>query len=294
MSILDDLDRKISEIGKGALQKTKNVSESVKLSSLIKEEEEHIKNLYEKIGIYCYQKKIMPGEIELADIYKAIDEKAQELENYKQQLRKIKKMISCENCRADNPADAAFCIGCGVSLRKPVSEQKDSADRVCISCGMEMAKDQIFCTNCGAKYEERPEQKEPVEKSVIEDESKNQKSTLPEKPDTAIRVCSSCGSELAEDLVFCTSCGTRYEDKILNHDGVSEKDAAPLVEDKSQVLRQKRICKKCGAEVASDQKFCISCGEVYQQEINTISCPSCGKILKPSQRFCTGCGKKMQ
>jgi outer membrane protein OmpA-like peptidoglycan-associated protein len=64
-------------------------------------------------------------------------------------------------------------------------------------------------------------------------------------------VCSRCGSSLAEDQSFCTSCGTRLPD-------TSARIAA-------------RFCTGCGATLTSGSKFCEKCGASTAAQQATIA-----------------------
>ena len=48
------------------------------------------------------------------------------------------------------------------------------------------------------------------------------------------------------------------------------------------------ICRSCGNENASGQKFCGECGSTLSN-----SCPSCGTVNPPGQKFCGECGTPM-
>jgi DNA-directed RNA polymerase subunit RPC12/RpoP len=61
----------------------------------------------------------------------------------------------------------------------------------CSSCGKEMQIDAAFCTNCGARFEEKETQNE----------------------NAAVKKCSNCGKEMQLDAVFCTDCGSSLEKK---------------------------------------------------------------------------------
>ena len=66
----------------------------------------------------------------------------------------------------------------------------------------------------------------------------------------ATNACVKCGTVLADDQMFCPSCGTA-------------KSAAP----------QKSFCGKCGAELQPGQEFCSKCGQkvglTIDQNVNT-------------------------
>ena len=51
-------------------------------------------------------------------------------------------------------------------------------------------------------------------------------------------------------------------------------------------------CKKCGAPLSENAKFCANCGEkVTAVSSETVTCPECGKII-PKSNFCPECGHK--
>lgn len=74
-------------------------------------------------------------------------------------------------------------------------------------------------------------------------------------------ICKKCGSEVAEDDVFCMQCGEKIE---------------------------RPQCPHCGAEVDEDTVFCSNCGEKIGQE----RCPYCGGELEEDSKFCVFCGAK--
>ncbi len=47
-------------------------------------------------------------------------------------------------------------------------------------------------------------------------------------------------------------------------------------------------CKKCGAELKTGDKFCMSCGAKVESY-----CPNCGQILGTGENFCSNCGQKI-
>ncbi len=84
---------------------------------------------------------------------------------------------------------------------------------------------------------------------------------------------------------------------------------------KDEPKQEKRVCKKCGAEISNRVKFCPECGtsqvevcpkckEPIQKGMKFCSncgeslikekkCPKCGKVLKANAKFCSDCGEKL-
>lgn len=246
MSILDELDRKISKIGREAVKKTKEVSESVKVSASLKEEEDQIKELYLQIGEYCYSNRYAAEDRKLQELYASTDQRKQTIVAYQEQLRKLKKMVTCPNCGTDNPNDALFCTGCGTKLEKQVEASPNTVGKVCSSCGKPIGIDQVFCTNCGEKQTDIPVQvSEPVKPTVSPVEVKpvqpkpvvTRESVVEDIPEVEIKeiVCRNCGTKLEKGLKFCTTCGASCEPKS-------------------------SVCPSCGKTLKPDQKFCTGCG----------------------------------
>jgi membrane protease subunit (stomatin/prohibitin family) len=56
------------------------------------------------------------------------------------------RMLVCNNCGAQSPESAKFCLQCGTPLRA-----KRGETQFCSKCGAEMSSKAKFCSECGAK-----------------------------------------------------------------------------------------------------------------------------------------------
>ncbi len=61
--------------------------------------------------------------------------------------------------------------------------------------------------------------------------------------------CSSCGKEMQMDAVFCTNCGTRFEEKETQKENAAVKK-----------------CSNCGKEMQLDAVFCTDCGSSFEKK----------------------------
>ena len=68
-----------------------------------------------------------------------------------------------------------------------------------------------------------------------------------------------------------------------------------------EVMKQTRVCGKCGTSTTSDSMFCPVCGarlpretlfEVYRQR--HLCCPYCGALLDTLSEYCPHCGKRLK
>jgi YHS domain-containing protein len=59
---------------------------------------------------------------------------------------------------------------------------------------------------------------------------------------------------------------------------------------------EKMICKTCGINNGTGNKFCTNCGEdLFDKEYNSqINCPSCDSSNEKENKFCTTCGNRLQ
>lgn len=58
-----------------------------------------------------------------------------------------------------------------------------------------------------------------------------------------------------------------------------------------QAVPESKVCAKCGATVPGNAKFCIECGEKFEEKKSGF-CPNCGSVTKGA-KFCPECGQKL-
>lgn len=81
-----------------------------------------------------------------------------------------------------------------------------------------------------------------------------------------MKVCKNCGHQEKEDALFCTNCGTKFDELL--------------------------ICPNCGANINEGDSFCTSCG-FRLTENDELKCPVCGHAVNKGDVFCTNCGSKV-
>lgn len=220
MAFLDEFDKKLTMLGQGAIQKTKEVTDSAKLSAAIKGLEVQKKEKLSELGNMYYQiYKSYGGSVgkEAEEIIAGIESIEQQIDQNKEQMRKIKGVIYCPNCNAEIPMNSLFCNVCGAKIEQrinPVSgnvsnmeafrqesgarEQVQAGPQMrCRKCGAVLEEDQLFCVNCGAKVEN---EEEPVQVSSPVEQFEEEQ-----------LICPNCGKVVEEGIRFCTACGTKLE-----------------------------------------------------------------------------------
>ncbi|MBO5460580.1 MAG: zinc-ribbon domain-containing protein [Ruminococcus sp.] len=224
MAFLDNMDRKLSQFGQGAIKKTKDVSESVRLSGAVREEEAKQSEIYKQIGEYFYQNCADQADDQMKAWCDAVTRSKEIVAQYKEQIRILKGVTYCTNCNAEIPMNSMFCNNCGARVAQPAPAVHTGP--VCPNCQAPVETGQLFCTNCGTRIPEpQPVQAPVVEEApvaetvsaveevpVMEEASvawENMEVTVEEPVVPAIPTCPNCGAEVGEGQAFCTSCGTR-------------------------------------------------------------------------------------
>lgn len=236
MSFFDNLDKKLSKLGQDALQKTREVSDTMKLTSAMKEQEQALSRLYEEIGRKYVEQYAEEAQENMSDLYGQLQEAQAKLEELRGQLSEVKGVVYCPNCHAEVSNTADFCNRCGTKLEHPESaESQEAQGKVCSNCGAPVGDDEAFCMQCGHKIEAAAEDvKETVSDAAesVAEEAESIRDAVEEKVEDVKeavegtaneisgelkeaapieKVCSSCGAVVGASQIYCTKCGTKYE-----------------------------------------------------------------------------------
>lgn len=233
MAFMDGLNDKISKLSASALEKTKEASDSIKINSAIKEEENRQKELFRQIGEKFFAVYTADSTREIDALCAAVQESMYKAETYREQLMKLKGAKTCGNCGAEVAANAAFCSRCGAPMRE--KEPTNFTQNICSGCGKPLEDGSKFCTWCGTPASDTPaafphlydeiqgkiEQQAdeftaaPETENVDASESAQMEAETYDRPSdmepAQIKRCSGCGAELADGQRFCTNCGMKCE-----------------------------------------------------------------------------------
>ena len=297
MAFFDEMDRKLSQFGQSVSNKSREVSEGMRLSSAIKAEEEKQNNLYREVGKYYFENCAANAEGQLKVLCDQIVASMELTSQYKQQQNVLKGMVSCPNCGAQISANSGFCNVCGSKIEKQVSPApQPGAGKICPKCQKTVEADALFCTFCGNQFEAQPAApayEEPAAPAYEEVHI----------PEVTVPTCVKCGAVLEEGQKFCTVCGTKVGEEPATP--AYEEPAAPAYEEPvTPPYEEVHIpevtvptCVKCGAVLEEGQKFCTVCGTKVGEEpaapvqhMQSLTCRSCGAALEEGQKFCTKCG----
>ena len=304
MAFFDEMDRKLSQFGQSVSNKSREVSEGMRLSSAIKAEEEKQNNLYREVGKYYFENCAANAEGQLKVLCDQIVASMELTSQYKQQQNVLKGMVSCPNCGAQISANSGFCNVCGSKIEKQVSPApQPGAGKICPKCQKTVEADALFCTFCGNQFEAQPaapayeepaapayeepatpayeEPAAPVYEEPAAPAYEESAAPAYEEPaapayeevhipEVTVPPCVKCGAVLEEGQKFCTVCGTKVE----------EEPAAPVYEEP--------------AAPAYEEPVTPPYEEVHIPEVTVPTCVKCGAVLEEGQKFCTVCGTKVE
>lgn len=158
----------------------------------------------------------------------------------------------CANCGAELQDGVAFCIQCGMPVKKE-----------------EPAKENVMFENVNPVEETEEETPKSVslEKTVSvhsEYTEQTQQEELEKQwENPAKNVCPNCGMTLADNVRFCINCG----EEVRKADETSEEATMrvnPITfkkPDEVQTPKKPRFCIGCGAKLDDDSIFCTVCGK---------------------------------
>ena len=294
MAFFDEMDRKLSQFGQSVSNKSREVSEGMRLSSAIKAEEEKQNNLYREVGKYYFENCAANAEGQLKVLCDQIVASMELTSQYKQQQNVLKGMVSCPNCGAQISANSGFCNVCGSKIEKQVSPApQPGAGKICPKCQKTVEADALFCTFCGNQFEAQPAApayEEPAAPAYEEP-------ATPAYEEPAAPVYEEPAAPAYEEPA-----APAYEEPAAP---VYEEPAAPAYEEPvTPPYEEVHIpevtvptCVKCGAVLEEGQKFCTVCGTKVGEEpaapvqhMQSLTCRSCGAALEEGQKFCTKCG----
>ncbi len=263
------MDRKLSQFGQSVSNKSREVSEGMRLSSAIKAEEEKQNNLYREVGKYYFENCAANAEGQLKVLCDQIVASMELTSQYKQQQNVLKGMVSCPNCGAQISANSGFCNVCGSKIEKQVSPApQPGAGKICPKCQKTVEADALFCTFCGNQFEAQPAApayEEPAAPAYEEPATPaNEEPAAPAYEEPAAPVYEEPAAPAYEE-----SAAPAYEEPAAP---VYEEPAAPVYEEPAAPAYE----------------------EVHIPEVTVPTCVKCGAVLEEGQKFCTVCGTKVE
>ena len=175
----------------------------------------------------------------------------------------------------------------------------------CPKCGTLKEQDDLFCSECGFKFETTE-----VKETSIEDNNSPDLLSDYQENDLEHDFCKHCHNREHKIESFCNNCSYTKKEEKNEIQNIQSKKECPnchsYCDEDSDFcnkcgtnLKQKNICSSCGQEYAEEDLFCKKCGNKLQkQQTNIIVqenqkdnyCKICGEEVTPLDAFCRNCG----
>ena len=199
MSFFDEIGDKLQKGGNEVAQRTKDLTEIMKLNSQVSDEKRLIDSIIKDIGsdiIVCFD-DISQAELDAdlstctdesktvsmknwKDVYAKVNDIKKHqatIEEYTAKIASLKKLVKCPSCGTMIDSDEKFCHVCGFKMPDIVKPEEVPPVKpgCCKVCGAKLKTDSQFCSSCGAKIEippaasEDPAEETPVEEAAAEE-----------------------------------------------------------------------------------------------------------------------------
>lgn len=152
MSFFDEIGKKITDAGRSAAEKAKDLAEITHLNSIIKENEAKTDSLFAELGESYFRSHRNDSDAEFNEKIRELDELLKQTEEYRGDVLELKGLVKCPYCGAEVPTEETECPECGKKIpRKAETETGDDGeDRlICSVCGYRMRPGSNFCIMCG-------------------------------------------------------------------------------------------------------------------------------------------------
>lgn len=152
MAFFDDLGDQISAFGKKALRKTKDITDSTRLSTMAADEERTISDTYYQIGKLYASLHKTDHEACFTELFARLAQAEENVRRYTQQIQDLRGVQRCDQCGAEIPKGSQFCSVCGA----PVPPSAPEGCTLCPGCGSAVKSGMRFCTSCGRPMADDP------------------------------------------------------------------------------------------------------------------------------------------
>lgn len=150
MDFFTDLGNKITNTGKSVADKAKDLTELTKLNAKMVSEENKLSKAYGEIGKLYYTQ----SQGELDEVYEEYAEAAKaalsEIAVLKERIKTLKGVRVCVQCGKEIGKNDLYCSSCGAK-NEPEEPEAKTIDQICPVCKSLVPMDVVYCPTCGEK-----------------------------------------------------------------------------------------------------------------------------------------------
>ncbi len=126
MAFLDDLSRKLTQVGQEAASQTKVFAETTRINAKISDEERQLNAMFMQLGRNYFDANKDDPTAAFADTINNIKDAIHRIEVYRGDIRRARGMVTCPNCGSEVSSNVQFCSYCGSKM--PVQEFVPNGD----------------------------------------------------------------------------------------------------------------------------------------------------------------------
>ena len=127
MEFIEKITKTASQTYKHTTEKTSKIAREVKLKSIMNQDKQKIRQIYEKIGERVYQNHIRENDEnaveEIERLCHEVDAYSEEIENTRMEILKLKDLKQCPYCNYEIALSFSFCPNCGAKQENNSSEE---------------------------------------------------------------------------------------------------------------------------------------------------------------------------
>lgn len=137
MAFLDDLSRKLTQVGQEAASQTKVFAETTRINAKISDEERQLDAMFLQLGRNFFEANKDNPNAAFAESINNIKDALHRIDMYKSDIRRARGVVTCPQCGAEVSINVQFCSYCGSRMPQPDFLPGDAAQAAAFSGGIE-------------------------------------------------------------------------------------------------------------------------------------------------------------
>ena len=179
MEFFEKIGNTLSNTSKEVAKRTKDVTDTSKISLKINSEKAALQKKYQQAGETYYRQYLQTGiaDEKMEAFCKSIKESINIIKDYNRQIQYIKGVPMCFVCGKEISNKAIFCKHCGYRTDRSVAEKEEAQEetselgnksqafmdaeiaegKLCSKCNCQCEGEDLYCSNCGNQLKEKDE-----------------------------------------------------------------------------------------------------------------------------------------